>query len=42
MTLEDCLEVAYDEIKDRRGMMRDGFYVKEENLTPEELAKLGA
>lgn len=27
-----CLEVAYDEIKNRKGEMRDGLFVKEENL----------
>lgn len=42
LTLEDCLLVAYNEIKDRKGLQRDGLYVKEENLTPEELAKLNA
>lgn len=27
-----CLQVAYDEIKDRRGRMVDGIFVKEEDL----------
>lgn len=41
MKLSDCLEVAYNEIKDRRGLTRaDGLYYKEENLTPEEIAML--
>ena len=30
---EDCLEKAWNEIKDRKGMMVDGKYVKWENLT---------
>ena len=30
LTLEECLEVAYDDIKDRKGRMIDGIFVKEE------------
>jgi uncharacterized protein YabN with tetrapyrrole methylase and pyrophosphatase domain len=31
MTLEDCVENAYDEIKDRRGYLNeDGIFIKEE------------
>lgn len=29
LTLEECLEVAYMDIKDRRGKMVDGIFVKE-------------
>lgn len=29
VTLLDCLQVAYDDIKDRRGRMVDGIFVKE-------------
>ena len=29
-TLEECLQVAYDDIKDRKGRMVDGIFVKEE------------
>ena len=29
-TLEECLEVAYNDIKDRKGRMVDGIFVKEE------------
>lgn len=29
---EDCLSIAYDKIKDRRGEMRNGKFVKEEDL----------
>lgn len=28
-TLEECLALAYDEIKDRKGVMIDGIFVKE-------------
>ena len=29
LTLEQCLSHAYDEIKDRKGVMRNGVFVKE-------------
>ena len=29
LTLTECLSVAYDDIKDRRGRMVDGVFVKE-------------
>jgi len=29
-TLEECLNVAYNDIKDRKGKMVDGIFVKEE------------
>ena len=32
MSSVDCLNVAYNEIKDRKGEMRDGLFVKEANL----------
>lgn len=35
-TIEECIEIAYGEIKDRKGRMVDGVFVKEEDL-PEEL-----
>jgi len=28
----ECLRLAYKEIKDRKGEMRDGLFVKEDNL----------
>ena len=28
-TIEECLQIAYDDIKDRRGKMVDGIFVKE-------------
>ena len=31
-TLTECLEVAYDDIKDRKGKMVDGTFVKEADL----------
>lgn len=30
ITMEECLQVAYDDIKDRKGRMVDGIFVKEE------------
>lgn len=30
--IEDCIELAYQEIKDRRGMMVNGVFVKAEDL----------
>ena len=31
-TVESCLEMAWDEIKDRKGRMVDGIFVKEADL----------
>lgn len=30
LTLEECLQVAYEDIKDRKGRMVDGIFIKEE------------
>ena len=30
-SIESCLAVAWDDIKDRKGRMIDGIFVKEEN-----------
>jgi Flp pilus assembly protein TadB len=30
ITISECLRVAYNDIKDRKGMMVDGVFVKEE------------
>mgnify|MGYP001354229247 CR=1 FL=1 len=30
--IDDCVAVAYDEIKDRKGRMVDGVFVKEDDL----------
>lgn len=32
MNVTDCLQQAYDEIKDRKGKMIDGVFVKQEDL----------
>jgi len=32
LSMEHCLEVAYDDIKDRKGKMIDGVFVKEADL----------
>ena len=33
LSLSDCVEVAWDDIKDRKGRMVDGVFVKEQDLT---------
>ena len=30
LSITECLQVAYDDIKDRKGMMVDGIFVKED------------
>lgn len=32
LDIEECIEEAYKEIKDRKGKMRNGVYVKSEDL----------
>jgi NTP pyrophosphatase (non-canonical NTP hydrolase) len=32
LSIEECLQVAYDDIKDRKGKMIDGVFVKESDL----------
>jgi NTP pyrophosphatase (non-canonical NTP hydrolase) len=32
LEISDCLEVAWNDIKDRKGKMVDGIFVKEEDL----------
>jgi len=32
LSVEQCLKVAYDEIKDRKGEMKNGTFIKEEDL----------
>lgn len=39
---EDCLEMAWNEIRDRKGMMIDGLFVKWENLTADQREELQA
>ncbi len=36
INIEDCIAQAYDEIKDRRGKMVDGVFVKESDLKEDE------
>jgi hypothetical protein len=31
LQIEDCIAQAYDEIKERKGVMKDGVFVKEED-----------
>lgn len=31
--IRDCIDIAYDEIKDRKGKMVNGVFVKEDDLT---------
>lgn len=33
ISMEDCLWMAYDKIKHRKGVMRDGVFIKEEDLS---------
>lgn len=35
LNLKDCLQVAYDEIKDRKGKVVNGIYVKDSDLEKE-------
>ena len=30
VTLKDCMELAYGDIKDRTGVMRDGIFIKDQ------------
>ena len=32
LDLAECLAVAYDDIKDRKGIMKDGVFIKEADL----------
>ena len=32
LSMQECLQVAYDDIKDRKGRMIDGVFVKESDL----------
>jgi hypothetical protein len=34
LTLTECLQQAWDDIKDRKGKMVDGVFVKETDLPP--------
>lgn len=37
ISLSECLECAWEDIKDRKGMMRDGVFIKEDDLIKESL-----
>lgn len=39
LTLKQCLQHAYDEIKDRKGIMYDGVFIKETDPRYEQLVK---
>lgn len=32
MNIEDCIDIAWNEIKDRKGKMQNGIFIKEEDL----------
>jgi uncharacterized protein YabN with tetrapyrrole methylase and pyrophosphatase domain len=32
LSIESCLDKAWDDIKDRKGIMRDGIFIKESDL----------
>lgn len=34
LSFEDCVQTAYDEIKNRKGQMINGVFVKESDLVP--------
>ena len=41
-TLEECVQIAYDDIKDRKGLMHNGVFIKESDTSYKEaLEKLG-
>lgn len=33
LSIENCWSMAYDEIKDRKGIIKNGVYIKEDDLT---------
>lgn len=38
VNIEACIDMAWDEIKDRKGRMVDGVFVKEDDFTTEAIA----
>ena len=38
LSLKDCIDHAYNDIKDRRGMMVDGIYIKEADYKDDDAA----
>ena len=37
ISLTECIKTAWEDIKDRKGMMRDGVFIKEDDLIKEAL-----
>ncbi len=37
ISLTECIKTAWEDIKDRKGMMRDGVFIKEDDLIKESL-----
>lgn len=37
LSIDECVEQAWEDIKDRKGMMRDGVFIKEDDLIKESL-----
>lgn len=37
LSVEECLNIAYDEIKNRKGKLVNGVFIKEEDLQKEEM-----
>ena len=42
LKLEGCLAYAYNEIKDRKGLLKNGLFVKYGDLSPQEREELDA
>jgi hypothetical protein len=38
LSIKDCIDHAYQDIKDRKGMMVDGIFVKEEDIIDRDTA----
>ena len=39
LTLEECVQIAYDDIKDRKGLMHGGLFIKESDPAYEAIIK---
>lgn len=39
LTLEECVQIAYEDIKDRKGVLIDGVFIKESNPAYESIIK---
>lgn len=40
LDITECLEIAYEDIKDRKGIMIDGVFIKEQDITEEQAKAL--